>query len=55
MASCSLGGSPMTLSFGNLSFGAGHSGSAPEPFNAIDGGRLAGGEGSHPLHERGHR
>ena len=51
MASCSRGGSPMTLSFGNLSFGAGHSGSAPEPFNAIDGGRLAGGEGSHPLHD----
>ncbi len=41
----------MSLSIGGLSFGAGHSGSAPEPFNALDGGRLAGGEGSHPLHD----
>ena len=29
----------------------GHSGSAPSPFDAINGGRLAGGQGSHPLHE----
>lgn len=29
----------------------GHSGSAPSPFNALDGPRLAGPEGSHPLHE----
>jgi hypothetical protein len=28
-----------------------HSGSAPSPFNALDGPRLAGPEGSHPLHE----
>jgi hypothetical protein len=28
----------------------GHSGSAPSPFDAINGGRLAGGQGSHPLH-----
>lgn len=41
----------MSLSIGGLSFGAGHSGAAPEPFNAIDGGRLAGGDGSHPLHD----
>jgi hypothetical protein len=31
-------------------FSAGHSGSAPSPFDAINGPRLAGGEGSHPLH-----
>ena len=41
----------MSPSIGNLSFGAGHSGSAPSPFDAINGGRLAGGEGSHPLHD----
>lgn len=29
----------------------GHSGSAPSPFDAINGGRLAGGQGSHPLHD----
>ncbi len=40
----------MDLSFGRGSFSVGHSGSAPEPFDALDGGRLAGGEGSHPLH-----
>ena len=28
----------------------GHSGSAPSPFDALNGPRLAGGEGSHPLH-----
>jgi hypothetical protein len=34
-----------------LSLGfAGHSGSAPSPFDALNGPRLAGGEGSHPLH-----
>ena len=35
------------------SFGFGlmsHSGSAPSPFDALNGPRLAGGEGSHPLH-----
>jgi hypothetical protein len=31
-------------------FGFGHSGHAPSPFDAINGGRLAGGEASHPLH-----
>jgi hypothetical protein len=30
-------------------FGFGHSGSAPEPFDALNGPRLAGPEGSHPL------
>jgi hypothetical protein len=29
----------------------GHSGSAPSPFDAINGGRLAGWAGSHPLHD----
>ena len=32
-----------------ISFG--HSGSAPAPFDALDGPRLAGPEGSHPLHD----
>jgi hypothetical protein len=41
----------MSLSIGHIGFGGGHSGSAPEPFNAIDGGRLGGGQGSHPLHD----
>ena len=36
----------------NLGFGSfsGHTGSAPSPFDALNGPRLAGGEGSHPLH-----
>jgi hypothetical protein len=37
----------MVSSFG---FGFGHTGSAPSPFDALNGPRLAGGEGSHPLH-----
>jgi hypothetical protein len=44
--------STVTVSFdlGSLgAFGA-HSGSAPSPFDAIDGPRLAGPQGSHPLH-----
>jgi hypothetical protein len=32
-------------------FGFGHSGSAPPPFDALDGPRLAGPDGSHPLHD----
>ena len=28
-----------------------HSGAAPSPFDALNGGRLAGGQGSHPLHD----
>jgi hypothetical protein len=44
----------MSLSFGGgvsgISFSGGHSGSCPSPFNAINGGRLAGSSGSHPLH-----
>jgi len=36
----------------NIGFGlvGGHSGSAPSPFDALNGPRLAGPEGSHPLH-----
>ena len=41
----------MGFSFGSGSVGFGHSGSAPEPFDALNGGRLAGGQGSHPLHD----
>ena len=39
----------MVGSFG-LGFVGGHSGSAPSPFDALNGPRLAGPEGSHPLH-----
>jgi hypothetical protein len=39
----------MVGSFASGIFG-GHTGSAPSPFDALDGPRLAGGEGSHPLH-----
>jgi hypothetical protein len=38
------------IGFGNMG-GLGHSGGAPSPFDAINGGRLAGGAGSHPLHD----
>jgi hypothetical protein len=41
----------MTISFGSGSFGFGHSGSAPSPFDALNGTRLAGSESSHPLHD----
>lgn len=41
----------MPVSIGGLTFSGGHSGSAPSPFDAINGGRLAGGQGSHPLHD----
>jgi hypothetical protein len=37
----------MNIGFGLL---GGHSGSAPSPFDALNGPRLAGAEGSHPLH-----
>jgi hypothetical protein len=42
----------MSISFsvGGFSGGFGHSGHAPSPFDAINGGQLAGGSGSHPLH-----
>lgn len=33
-----------------ISFGIGHSGSSPSPFDALDGHLLAGPDGSHPLH-----
>jgi hypothetical protein len=39
----------MVGSFG-LGLLGGHTGSAPSPFDALDGPRLAGSEGSHPLH-----
>jgi hypothetical protein len=39
------------FSFGSGSFSVAHSGSAPEPFDALNGGRLASGQGSHPLHD----
>jgi hypothetical protein len=38
------------LGLGGLS-AFGHRGSAPSPFDAINGGRLAGSSGSHPLHD----
>jgi hypothetical protein len=41
----------MTISFGSGSFGFGHSGSAPSPFDALNGSRLAGSASSHPLHD----
>jgi hypothetical protein len=34
----------------HLGFAGSHTGSAPSPFDALNGPRLAGGEGSHPLH-----
>ncbi len=40
-------GPPATL----RSMAFGYSGSAPSPFDAINGGRLGGGSGSHPLHD----
>ena len=41
----------MSFSIGGGSFGGfGHSGSAPSPFDALNGSRLAGSESSHPLH-----
>jgi hypothetical protein len=39
----------MVANFG-IGFAGSHSGSAPSPFDALNGPRLAGGEGSHPLH-----
>jgi hypothetical protein len=39
----------MTINFGSNLFG-GHSGSAPSPFDALNGPQLAGSQGSHPLH-----
>src|SRR5450759_4300491 len=42
-------GSAMVGSFTSGIFG-GHTGSAPSPFDALNGPRLAGAQGSHPLH-----
>jgi hypothetical protein len=41
----------MSLSFSHGVFFHSRNGTAPEPFDAINGTRLAGPEGSHPLHE----
>jgi hypothetical protein len=41
----------MSLSFSRGGFFHSRIGTAPEPFDAINGGRLAGPEGSHPLHD----
>jgi hypothetical protein len=40
----------VTVDMGGVSFGGAHTGSAPSPFEAVDGYRLAGSAGSHPLH-----
>ena len=40
----------MVSGFGLGLVGGGHSGSAPSPFDALNGPRLAGSQGSHPLH-----
>jgi hypothetical protein len=40
----------VTISFGGFGFTS-HSGSAPSPFDAINGSRLAGSASSHPLHD----
>jgi hypothetical protein len=40
----------INLGFGGIRLGGGHTGSAPAPFNALNGPRLAGDENSHPLH-----
>ena len=47
---CAEAAMSINLGFGGINIGGGHSGSAPSPFNALNGPRLAGGEGSHPLH-----
>jgi hypothetical protein len=40
----------IALNLTDLSGWGSHGGSAPEPFDALNGGRLAGPQGSHPLH-----
>ena len=40
----------VSIPFGNVGFSMGHEGRCPEPFDALNGWRLAGDEGSHPLH-----
>jgi hypothetical protein len=42
----------MSISFGGFGFSS-HSGHAPSPFDALNGGRLAGSSSSHPLHDVG--
>jgi len=41
----------MSVTFSHGGFFHSRNGTAPEPFDAINGGRLAGPEGSHPLHD----
>jgi hypothetical protein len=40
----------VSISFGGFGFSS-HSGHAPSPFDAVNGGRLAGSSSSHPLHD----
>jgi hypothetical protein len=40
-----------TIDVGSAHLSGGRSGSSPSPFNAVDGHRLAGPSGSHPLHD----
>jgi hypothetical protein len=40
-----------SIDLGDVVFSGGHTGSAPSPFDAINGPRLAGPQGSHPLHD----
>ena len=42
---------PISVNLGGIGFSGGHTGSAPSPFDALNGPRLAGGQGSHPLHD----
>jgi hypothetical protein len=49
VVSISLGDGGGTIAFGL----GGHKGHCPEPFDAVNGPRMAGGEGSHPLHDIG--
>ncbi len=41
---------PISINLGGFGSFTSHTGSAPEPFDALDGPRLAGPQGSHPLH-----
>ena len=43
----------VSVSFGTGFGSFGHEGRCPEPFDALNGGRLAGSDGSHPLHDVG--
>jgi hypothetical protein len=45
-----LEGDIVSITFGNAFGMTSHEGHCPEPFDALNGRRLAGGQGSHPLH-----